>query len=174
MCSSKNISESGWTKYLDKSSTYKSTTHFSTVSTSFKKASGNAGNREEESSMTSDASSGPQQLPLPDNEQEHQASASYPTRIRCLHGRQRDLDHVSSCSFTDGNPRKCKLRRIEYREEAEICSSLQDTASSSVQSSESRLVKGEVNGGESLVDVEPCFRVNGAVQKKKKTASNTL
>ncbi|XP_057865659.1 uncharacterized protein LOC131073269 isoform X1 [Cryptomeria japonica] len=136
MCSSKNIPESGWTRYLDKSSTYKSTTHFDSVSTSFKKALGNAVNTDEESSMISDASSGPQQLPLPDKEQEQQASASYPTRIRYLHGRQRDLDHVSSCSFTDGNPRKCKLRRVEYREEAEICSSLQDTASSSVQSSE--------------------------------------
>ncbi|XP_057865662.1 uncharacterized protein LOC131073271 [Cryptomeria japonica] len=168
MSSSGDISESGWTMYLDNSSINKSTTHFYINHMSSMRASSITfpGN-EEESSMVSDASSGRQLLPLPDKDQEQPTSASYPARMIGLHGERKDLDCVSSCSCTDRSAAKYKLKMVQHGEEDEYCSWLQDTASSSDHSAEKGVLEGEVNmeekqhqkpPAESHVDHEPHFQ----------------
>ncbi|KAH9308036.1 hypothetical protein KI387_035947, partial [Taxus chinensis] len=140
MCSSDNISESGWTMYFDQSS-MKMTTQ------TCEKASDITGNENDESSMLSDASSGPQQPKY--DEKDQPASASCTTRINPLDGRRKDLECDSSFPFGDGSRRKCTLTR----DEADHSSLLQDTASSSsVQCSESYIVEGEGNSGAELSD----------------------
>jgi len=153
------ISESGWTMYLDPSVDSwrdKNATNQFDIEQQQKKNSQYTedaaknptyGYREsgitgkEDSSLASDASSGPQNLPLPlslpeqniEFEQDRQAAGSYslvPRRKRGAHDKHEDLDCTASCSL---NITRNKLRKVNKTEdEHELDLWLQDTANSHI------------------------------------------
>lgn len=167
------ISESGWTMYFDQSldswTNKNAPSQFDNEKQQKKKsqytendaeryptydyqASSITGN-EEDSSMASDASSGPQKLPLPlllpvqdiQFEQERQAAESY-SRKRGVHGKHEDLECIASCSSMDVHSTRNKLRKVNKNGDNNgLPLWLQDTASSHIHRPESGVLECEVN-----------------------------
>jgi hypothetical protein len=155
------ISESGWTMYFNQSLDSwrnKSATNQFDMEKQHKKNSHDTENvernptydyqsssitgNEDDSSMASDASSGPQKLPLPlpvediQFQQDRQAAGSYSfdsRRKRGAHGKHEDFECMLSCSSMDVNFTRNKLRKVNKNEdEHELALWLQDTASSPI------------------------------------------
>nr|ADE76058.1 unknown [Picea sitchensis] len=169
------ISESGWTAYLDQSLDSwrhdNATSQFDTEQLQNKNsqytenaeryptydypASSITGSEEEDSSMASDASSGPQKLPLPlhvlDMEFEHDRQAVgsnslVSKRKRGAYDKHEDLECMASCSSMDVNFKRNNLRKVDKNEDDhELALLLQDTASSAIHRPESGLLEIEVN-----------------------------
>lgn len=155
------ISESGWTLYLDQSldgwsdkisSEFDIRQQYTEPSERYTtcqyEASSIAGS-DEQSSIASVASSRPQKLPLSvqdtEFEQDLQSAGTYSSVSKIkgdAHFNDGEwLECIASCSSEYMNPRKNKLRKLNKDENADL--SLQDTASSSVHSPESDLVENE-------------------------------
>jgi len=145
------ISESGWTMYFDQSLdswSDKNSNEFDIQQRhrkvterypAYHSRASSIRSNEENYSMASDASSGPQMPPLPvqdiEFEQERQGTGSYSslsTRKHDVHlDKREDLECVASSSAVDVNPRKYKFRKVHKSEHADLL--LEDTASSSVR-----------------------------------------
>eukprot|EP01018_Ginkgo_biloba_P019491 Gb_31545 [translate_table: standard] len=152
------ISESGWTMYLDQSRdtwTYNSKNLFDlqenfsksgTYNEQAKERSIIADDQEEDPSMASDASSGPQQ-PLPVQEFGQTINGCSKRSVDGVPVGKQELDCSASCSLSGLNTRtRKKCRRVEM-DEVEL---LKDTASSPVRSSKSGLAESEVNKEQNL------------------------
>lgn len=162
------ISESGWTKYLDQSvdswrdknatsqsyieQQQKENSQYTVVAAKYPTYDyrESISTDKEDSSLVSDASSGPQNLPLPlylpvqgiEFEQDQRAAGSnslVSRRTRGTHDKHEDLECMASCP---GKITRNKLRKVNKTEDGhEPGFLLQDTASSPIRRSEPKLHK---------------------------------